>query len=106
MTRKRVVALLMLSLSTTAARGSSQCDQASTVAASHLRLARSSRNGMGHSAKDENCRAFMKQFVEAVTTRQAAATCRDGVGGQRALEMLDEEIQTFNDWVAEQSCVQ
>jgi hypothetical protein len=74
--------------------------------ASHLRHARASQNRMGHSADDQSCRVVITQFVEAVTARQAAATCQDGVSRQRTLEMLDAEIRTFNDRIAEQSCGQ
>jgi hypothetical protein len=96
----------LLLLYTTTALCASQCDPASIVVASHLRLARVSQNSMDHAANDENCRAYLKQFVEAVTARQTAATCQDGPGRQRAFETLDAEIQTFNDRIAEQSCGQ
>ncbi|MGA9965312.1 MAG: hypothetical protein WBQ10_08915 [Terriglobales bacterium] len=61
---------------------------------------------MVHSAVDENCRVVIAQFVEAVTARQVAATCQDSVGRQRALKVIDAEIETFNDRIAEQSCGQ
>jgi hypothetical protein len=99
-------ALLLLSLSNAAALGAAQCDQDSTLAASHLRRARASQNSMDHSAVDKNCRVVIAQFVEAVTARQAAATCQDSVGRQRALKVIDAEIETFNDRIAEQSCGQ
>jgi hypothetical protein len=57
-------------------------------------------------ASDENCLAYFKQFVEAVAARQAAVTCQDDIGRQRALEILDAEIQLFNDRIAEHSCQQ
>ena len=99
-------AVLLLSLSNTAALSASQCDQESTAGASHLRRVRASQNSMGHAAGDQNCRVVITQFVEAVTARQAAATCQDGASRQRTLEMLDTEIRTFNDRIAEQSCGQ
>ena len=98
-------ALLLLSLSNTAAFSASQCDQESTAGASHLLRARASQNSMGHAAGDQNCRVVIAQFVEAVTARQAAATCQDGAS-RRTLEMLDAEIRTFNERIAEQSCGQ
>ena len=61
---------------------------------------------MDHVADVENCGVYLKQFVEAVTARQAAATCQDAVARQRALETIDVEIQLFNDRIAEQSCGQ
>ena len=100
-----VVPSLML-LPATATRGASQCDQASITVTSRLELARASQNSMDHPANGENCRSYFKQFVEAVTARQAVATWQDGVARQRALETLDVEIQLFNDRIAEQSCGQ
>jgi hypothetical protein len=101
-----VVVPSFLLLPATATLGASQCDQTSTAVTFHLRLARASEGSMEHVANVENCRAYFKQFVEAVTARQAAATCKNGVGRQRALENLDVEIQLFNDRIAEQSCGQ
>jgi hypothetical protein len=107
MRRKAVfVALLLLSLSTTAAISDPQCDQASTLAASHVRRTRASHNSIDRSAFDQKCRVVFTQFVEAVAARQAAATCQDGVSRQSALKVIDAEIQIINDHIAEQSCVQ
>ena len=105
----RIVILVVpsfLLLPATATLGASQCDQTSTAVVLHLRPARASQSIVDRVANVENCRAYFKQFVEAVTARQAAATCQDGVGRQRALEYLDVEIQLFNDRIAEQSCGQ
>ena len=105
----RIVILVvpsLLLLPATATLGASQCDQTSIAVASHLRLARASQSSMDHVANVETCRAYFTQFVEAVTARQAAATCQDGVGRQRVLENLDVEIQLVNDRIAEQSCGQ
>jgi hypothetical protein len=99
-------ALLLLSVSNTVALSASQCDQDSTLGASQLRRARASQNSVDRSALNENCRVVITQFVEAVTARQAAATCQDDVSRQRALKVIDAEIQTFNDRIAEQSCGQ
>jgi hypothetical protein len=98
-------ALLLLSLSNATALGAAQCDQESTLASSQLRRARASQDSMV-SAADDQCRVVIAQFVEAVTARQAAATCQDSVGRQRALKVIDAEIETFNDRIAEQSCGQ
>ena len=40
------------------------------------------------------------QFFEAVTARQAASICHDGIDRQRTLEMLDAEIDVFNNPIA------
>ena len=105
--RAAILSLLVVThLSPTAAIGASKCDQVSTVAASHLRLALSSQNSMDHSADEERCRAYVKHFVEAVAVRQSVATCEDTVDRRRALEALDVEIEKVNDRIAEQSCGQ
>lgn len=100
------VALFFLSLFTTGVLSAPQCDQESTLAASHLRRARASHNSMIRSAADEKCRLVLAQFVEAVAAREAAATCQDSASRQIALKLIDAEIATFNDRIAEQSCVQ
>ena len=99
-------ALLLLFMSNTAALGASGCDQDSTLGASHIRRARASQNSMNHSSVDEKCRVVISQFVEAVTARQAAATCQNSVSRERALRIIDAEIETFNDRIGEQSCGQ
>lgn len=105
MTRTAIV-VFVLSLSTLQAMSASNCDLALKAAASHLRLAHITQDKVDYSTNDEKCRAFTEQFVEAVTARQAASTCQESVGRQRALEILDGQIQTFNDRLAEQSCSQ
>jgi hypothetical protein len=97
-------ALLLLSMSTTAALGASECDQESALSASHIRRARASQSSGNHSSVDEKCRVVISQFVEAVTARQAATTCQNSVSRERALRFIDAEIETFNDRIGEQSC--
>jgi hypothetical protein len=99
-------ALLLLSMPSTAALGASDCDQDSTLGASHIRLARASQNSVSHSSVDERCRVVISQFVEAVTARQAAATCQNSVSRERALRIIDAEIEAFNDLIGQQSCGQ
>ena len=101
-----VFALLLLSISNTAALGASECDRDSTLGAPHIRRARVSQNSVNHSSVDEKCRVVISQFVEAVTARQAAATCQNSVSRERALRIIDAEIETFNDRIGEQSCGQ
>jgi hypothetical protein len=100
MVRPVMLVIPPLLLSTAAALGASQCGQASVVS-SHLRLARSSQNSVGKPPTDESCRLDFRQFIEAVTARQAVADCPNDVQRQRALEVLDAEIQIFNDRIAD-----
>ena len=99
-------ALLLLFMSNTAALGASECDQESTLGVAHIRRARASQNSVSHSSVDEKCRVVISQFAEAVTARQAAATCQNSVIRERALRIIDAEIQTFNDLIGQQSCGQ
>ena len=93
-------------MSNTAALGASECDQDPTLSDSHARRARALQNIVNHSSIDEKCRVVISQFVEAITARQAAATCQNGVSRERALKIIDAEIETFNDRIGEQSCGQ
>ena len=51
---------------------------------------------------DETCRSYGTQFFEAVTARQAVSNCGDGDKRQRTLEILDSEIDAFNNLIAAQ----
>jgi len=93
-------------MSTAAALGASECGQELTLDASHIRRARASQSGVGHSSVDEKCRIVVSKFVEAVTARQAAATCQNSVSRERALRIIDAEIEAFNDLIGELSCGQ
>jgi hypothetical protein len=106
MSRTTACALIIaISLSITDTIQASQCDQA-LVAASQLGFAHTSQNRTNLAAQEGSCHAYLKQFIDAVTARQIAATCQDGVGRVRALETLDSEIEMFNDLIAVKSCGQ
>lgn len=104
MTRMAIVAFVLL-LWAPEAMSAPNCDQALKAAASQL-LAPPKLGRMANSSNDEKCRVIAKQFVEAVTVRQVASTCQERAIRQRALELLDGQIQTFNDRLAEQLCTQ
>src|SRR5262249_57195562 len=54
-------------------------------------------------AQDEKrCRAYRIHFYDAVTARQAASICEDGIHRQRDLDLLDSEIDAFNSLIAAQ----
>jgi hypothetical protein len=78
------------------------CNQLRDLSAAGLRWAavRKSRVDPGHG--EESCRTYGSNFFEAATMRQAASFCKDGVDRQRALELLDAEIEAFNDLIATQ----
>jgi hypothetical protein len=84
--------VLVLTLCTSGTISASNCDQALTVAASQLRTAPMVQDKLDYSTNDAKCRVVIAQFVDAVTARQAAVTCQDSVGRQRALKIIDAEI--------------
>lgn len=94
----RIVLLVAQLLSPGAVRASG-CDEALI----DLRLPRASQQTKTASNGD-SCRASTAQFIQAVTARQAVSACPDGETRRRALEMLDVEIERFNNQIADQSC--
>ena len=60
------------------------------------------RQSRGNTTSNEkNCRAYNIHFYEAVTARQVVSICTDG-GRQPLLEVLDAEIDAFNNLIAAQ----
>jgi hypothetical protein len=80
----------------------SYCGQVSELAAARLRWAatRESRADPAHNEK--SCRALGNHFYEAVEARQAASVCDEGIDRQRYLDVLDAEIDAFNNLIAAQ----
>ena len=80
----------------------SVCSQLPDLSAARFRWAavRKIRVDPAHSA--ENCRSYSASFFEAVVAREAASVCRDGLDRQRTLELLDSEIDAFNELIAAQ----
>jgi len=103
MLRIVMFAIALLANSATASKAeTSYCGQGSELAAARLRwaAARQSRVDPVDSAK--NCRAYGILFYEAVTARQAVSICRDGIDHQRKLDLIDSEIDGFNNLIAAQ----
>jgi hypothetical protein len=72
------------------------------VAVGRLRVAAVGQGGVDPANYEENCREYGNQFFEAVKARQAASIREDGIDRQRALEILDAEIDAFNNLIASQ----
>jgi hypothetical protein len=83
-----------------AAADASYCGQASELTAARARWA-AVRQGRTDDS-DKICRAYGKYFYEAVVTRQTASWCEDSANRQRNLEVLDAEIDAFNNLIAKQ----
>jgi len=78
------------------------CSQLPDLSAARLRWAAVRKSRVDPGRSEESCRSYGSNFFEAVTTRQAASYCGDGVDGQRTLELLDADIEAFNDLIATQ----
>jgi hypothetical protein len=93
---------LLIDPALTAGAGTSGCSQLSDLSAARLRWAAVRESSVDPSHSEESCRSYRSNFFEAVTTRQAASVCRDGADRHRTLELLDTEIEAFNDLIATQ----
>src|SRR5262249_47638691 len=95
------IALLLLP-ATGATADVSSCAQGSELAAARQRwvAARQARADPGDAGK--SCRAYGNHFYEAVQARYAASLCEDSINRQRSLNMLDAEIDAFNNLIAAQ----
>jgi hypothetical protein len=95
-----LVIVLLIGPPTAAAADASNCGQATELAAARVRWA-AVRKSRGDTPNNEkNCRAYSIHFYEAATVRQAVSICKDGVGRQPLLDVLDAEIDAFNNLIA------
>jgi hypothetical protein len=92
----------LLAIPATASKVDASCSQVFEVAAARGRWAVTRRGIVDPAHYEESCRAFGNQFFEAVAARQATSICEDGIDRQRTLEILDSEIEAFNNLIAAQ----
>jgi len=78
------------------------CGRSFDFHAARIRWADTRQSGTSFDHPDEVCRAYGHQFYEAVEARQTASECEFGVHRQRYLEILDAEIEAFNNLIATQ----
>lgn len=78
------------------------CSQLSDLSAARLRWATVRKKPINPAQNEEICRSYGANFFEAVTTREAASFCGNSIVRQRTLELLDAEIEAFNDLIATQ----
>jgi hypothetical protein len=101
MLRIATLFIALLHIAVTVSRvEASYCGQTFDVAAARNRWAVARQRSVDPAHYDETCRAYGNQFFEAVTARQTASTCEDGDKRQRTLEVLDAEIDAFNNLIA------
>jgi hypothetical protein len=78
------------------------CGQVSELSAARLRWTATRQMRVDPAQMERICHAYGKHFYEAVEARQAAAICGHGVHRQRELDVLDAEIDAFNNLIAAQ----
>ena len=103
MLRSASFAIVLLILPATgAAADAPPCGQGSELAAARLRWAAVRQARVDPADAGKSCRAYGNHFYEAVQARQAASLCEDNGNRQRSLNMLDAEIDAFNNLIAAQ----
>jgi hypothetical protein len=101
MLRLSILAIALLIDSGTAAGAeTSGCTQLSNLSTAHVRWGAVRKNYVDPAHNEESCRSYATNFFEAVTARQAASFCKDGIDREQILETLDSEIDAFNDLIA------
>ena len=78
----------------------SYCAQAHDSAAARLKWALERQRNVITLQKDDNCRAYRTEFYQAAVTRQNITHCDEDDMRQSALEVIDAEINAFNDLIA------
>jgi hypothetical protein len=97
---------LVLDPTLSAADDMSDCSQLSNLSTTRLRWAAARKSRIDSAQSAQSCRSYSSNFFEAVTARQTAFFCKHGVDRQRILELLDSEIDAFNDLIATHCSVQ
>jgi hypothetical protein len=101
MLRTVVLAVALLSVAaTTAAPDASVCGLLSDLVTARLRWEIVRKGRVDPADHEMSCRVYDASFIEAVTARQAASHCKSGIELQRTLELLDSEINAFNELIA------
>jgi hypothetical protein len=90
--------LLLLIVSEASATNLAVCKTMPDLAAARLRW--SNTRGAENWGSDKACYAYRTQFYEAVLARQTAAICKIGTEKQNVLQILDAEIESFNESIA------
>jgi hypothetical protein len=101
----RITALLMVFFVTPAVAAKVDvtfCTQAHDTAAAHLKWALAQQHD-SKLHKNDSCGAYRNQFYEAAVIRQNVTRCEQADIRKRALEVIDAEINAFNDLIAD-SC--
>jgi hypothetical protein len=65
-----------------------------------IRWANARQSGMSSEDREQICVAYGNQFYEAVEARQAVSQCEVRGERQKHIEILNAEIQAFNNLIA------
>jgi hypothetical protein len=95
------IALVILA-ATAAAAETSSCGQSSELAAARARWAAARQSRFDPADPGKICRTYGSHFYEAAQARQAASWCEDSASRERNLNILDAEIDAFNNLIAAQ----
>ena len=98
----RVIVLglvLLIDPATSSAAEMSGCSQFQNLSAARLRWAAARKGPVDPVHNEMRCRSYSAYFFEAVTARQEASLCK-GRDWQQTLEVIDSEIEAFNDLIA------
>jgi hypothetical protein len=101
MLRILTLAIAVLIVAASAA-DASYCGQSSELAAAQARWVALRQSRIGPAEAEKICRAYGKNFYEAVEVRQAESLCEDSAIRKRNLDTLDAEIDAFNNLIAVQ----
>jgi hypothetical protein len=100
MLRAIVIFALLTHATIACAADASVCSRLGDLFAARLRWETVRKSRVDRANHEMSCRSYDANFVEAVTARQAVSACRSGIELQRTLELLDIEINAFNDLIA------
>jgi hypothetical protein len=99
----RTVISVMLILSFSASFSDSEawyCGKSFDFRAARIRWASTRQDGPRSEDADQACRAYRNQFYEAMEARQTVSQCQAGADRQKGIEILDAEIDAFNNLIA------
>ena len=81
----------------TAGSETSGCTLVSNLSTASLRWAAVRKNHVDPAHNEEDCCSYATNFLRGGDARRAASFCKAGIDRGRILELIDSEIEAFND---------
>src|ERR1700730_13980674 len=75
------------------------CGRSFDFQAARIRWANARQSGPSADDRDQISLAYGNQFYQAVEVRQAVSQCEGGIERQKQIEILDAEIEAFNNLI-------